>query len=137
MSVHRDGGGVSASVHAGLPPRPDTPPGSRQPPRLDSPPGSRTPWDQAPPQDQAPPWTRPPLEADCSIRLMSRRYASYWNAFLLIICHDITVLSLGSAILTVRITEAFSLPNLSLFCNVQRDVASLSSYSKLNSKCDS
>ena len=55
----------------------------------------------------------------------------------LIICHDITVLSLGYAILTVRITEAFSLPNPSLFCNVQRDVASLSSYSKLNSKYDS
>ena len=47
------------------------------------------------------------------------------------------VLSLGYAILTVRITEAFGLPKPSLFCNVQRDVASLPSYSKLNSKCDS
>ena len=36
-------------------------------------------------------------------------------------------------ILTVRIAEAFGLPKLSLFCNVQRDVASLLSYSKLNS----
>ena len=45
-------------------------------------------------------------------------------------------LSLGYAILTVRITEAFGLPKLSLFCSVQRYVASLSSFSKLNSKCD-
>ena len=37
-------------------------------------------------------------------------------------------------ILTVRIMEAFGLPKLSLFCSVQRDVASLLSYSKLNSK---
>ena len=36
-------------------------------------------------------------------------------------------------ILNVRITEAFGLPTLSLFYNVQRDVASLPSYSKLNS----
>ena len=40
-------------------------------------------------------------------------------------------------LLTVRITEAFGLPKLSVFCNVQRDAASLPSYSKLNSKCDS
>ena len=33
---------------------------------------------------------------------------------------------------TVRITEAFGLYKLSLFCNVQRDVASLPYYSKLN-----
>ena len=55
----------------------------------------------------------------------------------LINCHDLTVLSLGYAILTVRIREAFGLPKLNLFCNVQRHVASLSSYTKLNSKCDS
>ena len=36
-------------------------------------------------------------------------------------------------ILTVRITEAFGLPKPCLFCNVQRNVASLPSYSKLNS----
>ena len=29
---------------------------------------------------------RPPREADCSIRSMSGWYASYWNAFLLILC---------------------------------------------------
>ena len=46
------------------------------------------------------------------------------------------VLSLGY-VLTVRMTEAFGLPKPSLFCNVQRDVASLPSYSKLNSKYDS
>ena len=40
-------------------------------------------------------------------------------------------------LLTVRITEAFGLPKLSLFCNVQRDVTSLPSYIKLNLKCDS
>ena len=34
----------------------------------------------------------------------------------------------------VIITKAFGLPKPSLFCNVQRDVASLLSYSKLNSK---
>ena len=43
------------------------------------------------------------------------------------------VLSLGYAILTVRITEALGLPKPSLFCNVLRDAASLPSYSKLNS----
>ena len=43
-----------------------------------------------------------------------------------------SVLSLGYAILTVRITE-FGLPKANLFCNLQRDVASLPSYSKLNS----
>ena len=40
-------------------------------------------------------------------------------------------------LLTIKITEAFGLPKPSLFCNVQRDVASLPSYNKLNSKCDS
>ena len=34
----------------------------------------------------------------------------------------------------VIITKAFGLPKPSSFCNVQRDVASLPSYSKLNSK---
>ena len=36
----------------------------------------------------------------------------------------------------VTITKAFGLPKPSLFWNVQRDVASLPSYSKLNSKCN-
>ena len=79
------GGGVSASVHAGIPP------GSRHPPLEQTPPLTRPPRTRHPPGpgttplDQAPPRTRhtPPLrESDCSIRLTSGRYASYWNAFL-------------------------------------------------------
>ena len=80
-SVHREGR-VSASVHAGMP---DPPP-----------PGTGTsPWSRHHPPDQAPFRTRhpppgadtppdqaPPPEADPRIRSMSRRYASYWNAFL-------------------------------------------------------
>ena len=34
----------------------------------------------------------------------------------------------------IKITKAFGLPKPSLFCNVQRDIVSLPSYSKLNSK---
>ena len=84
------GGGVSASVHAGMPPRPDTPPGadppdpsdppsgSRLPPRVETPrqgdppwqgdpPGKETPLARRPPgkeipQDQTPPGTRPPQD---------------------------------------------------------------------------
>ena len=84
----------------GYPPRADPPtprtshppPQSRQPPRTRHPPGSRPSQDQThppradTPQEQTPPQTRhpppPPREADCSIRLTSGRYASYWNAFL-------------------------------------------------------
>ena len=40
-----------------------------------------TPLDQTPP-DQTPPDQAHPPEADASIRSMSGRYASYWNAFL-------------------------------------------------------
>ena len=52
-------GGVSASVHAGIPPTPSRHP-QDQPPRNQAPPGSRppradTPQDQAPPQQQTPP----------------------------------------------------------------------------------
>ena len=104
----RGGGGGSAPVHAGIPPLEQTPPGadppgSRHPPRPGrhpptradtTPPGpgrhppgpGRHPPDQAdtPWTRQTPPRTRPPSprEADCSIRLTSGRYASYWNAFL-------------------------------------------------------
>ena len=65
------------------------------PPGADPPPGPGTPPpDQAhhpprpgipPPQADTPPGpgTPPPKEADASIRSMSGRYASYWNAFLL------------------------------------------------------
>ena len=76
------------------PPGPGTPPGA-DPPDQVHPPGSRPP---RPPRSRHPPWTRHtppqtpppgpgtaqehPPEADCSIRLTSGRYASYWNAFL-------------------------------------------------------
>ena len=80
----------------------DTTPPRNRPPRAD-PLGSRPPWSRLPPpgadpprtdtpRDQTPPRTRPPRadnppppprEADSSIRSMSGRYASYWNAFLL------------------------------------------------------
>ena len=76
-----------------LPPPPG--PGRHHPPldQADTPPDKAdthppdqadTPPDQADtPQDQADP--PPPPEADCSIRSMSGRYASHWNAFLLYI----------------------------------------------------
>ena len=60
------GGGVSASVHARIPP-----------PRSRPPPGTRQ--THAPPPDQA---DTPPQEADYRIQSMSGRYASHWNAFL-------------------------------------------------------
>ena len=77
------GGGV-ASVHAGMPAPPtrQTPPG----------PGRHTPWTrQTPPR----PGRHPPREADASIRSMSGRYASYWNAFLFldILSHALSSIS--------------------------------------------
>ena len=58
------------------------PPAGRAP--WENPPGRETPQDQADtPRDQTPLAGRPPREEDCSIRSMSGRYASYWNAFLL------------------------------------------------------
>ena len=102
-SVHR---GVSASVHAGIPPPgADSPssrhqPGSRHPleqtpplpqeqthpPRADTPP-EQTPNPQPHPPEQTPPGADTPPEqtppgADSGIRSMSGWYASYWNAFL-------------------------------------------------------
>ena len=73
----------------------DTPPGSRHPPLPGTPPGPGTPRpgtprEQTPPGPDTPSQTplpdqTPPREADCSIRSTSGRYASYWNAFLLIV----------------------------------------------------
>ena len=71
-SVHR---GVSASVHAGIPPPPgaetpweQTPPQSRQPPR------SRHPLEQTP-SEQTPPWSRhPPPGADIPQEQTSPEY---------------------------------------------------------------
>ena len=57
-------------------------------------------WDTTPPPgaeprsrhppEQTPPWSRhpPPWEAHSSIRSTSGRYASYWNAFLLVLFAD-------------------------------------------------
>ena len=93
-------GGVSASVHAGMPPQEQTPPRADTP-RADTPPGADTPREQTTPQkEQTPPrantlpgadtpQSRHPLaqgvdtppEADSGIRSTSGRHASHWNAF--------------------------------------------------------
>ena len=93
------GGGGSASVHAGIQSPQQTLPGSRHPPADPPPP------EQTPPQDQAPPGSRhhpadppesrhppgpgtpgsrhPPGAGACwEIRSTGGRYASYWNAIL-------------------------------------------------------
>ena len=65
-------------------PRADThPPGTRHTPLGPDPPPEQTP--PLPPPEQTPPPradTPSPREADASMRSMSGRYASYWNAFL-------------------------------------------------------
>ena len=77
------------------PPGADTPQ-SRHPlrssPLEQTPPPSRPPWEQTPPGADTPSGADPPREADTpppeadsGIRSTSGRYASYWNAFLLII----------------------------------------------------
>ena len=78
-SVH-GGGGCLPQCMLGYPP-----PRTRQtPPGADTPP---LPPDQAdPPRPDRPP-TPSPGEADSSIRSMSGRYASFWNAFLLLLAH--------------------------------------------------
>ena len=71
------------------PPEADTPPGSRPPPEADTPPQKQTPPEadtprsRHTPQKQTPPGSRHPPPP--GIRSMSGRYASYWNAFLLIL----------------------------------------------------
>ena len=90
--------GVSASVHAGMPPPwEQTYPRSRHPPgrppweQTPHPPEQTPPWEQTPPEQtpsppgadtppSRPPWeqTPPPRDGHCC-----GRYASYWNAFLL------------------------------------------------------
>ena len=88
-SVILSTGGGAASVHAGMPappPRDQRPPLTRQtPPGPETHPpgpGRHPPWDQGPAPPPGP--ETPPREADASIRSMSGRYASYWNAFLFI-----------------------------------------------------
>ena len=93
---------VCDSVHRGV--SPETPPGPGRPSlagRTPPPRTRQTPLDQGDPpgtrqnppgtrqtprrQGVPPPQTRenPPPEEDCTIRSMSGRYASHWNAFLL------------------------------------------------------
>ena len=62
-------GRENPSPGIGRTPRAIDPPGISRLPRLNS---------RHPPRSRHP----PPREADCSIRSMSGRYASYWNAFL-------------------------------------------------------
>ena len=70
------------------PPWKETPPsGSRHPTRSRHPPGSRHPQPpraDTPLEADTPQKKTPPREADSDIRSMSGRYASYWNAFLLL-----------------------------------------------------
>ena len=64
------------------PPEQTPPPHSRHPPGADTPPppGADTPPRQTPSGSR-----HPSREADSSIRSMSGRYASYWNAFLFLL----------------------------------------------------
>ena len=105
-SVH--GGGVCLSAcwdarppqtrHTAPPDQAHHPPGPGTPPppptRHNPPPQTRhtTPPDQAHhhPGPGTPPPSPPPREADTSIRSMSGRYASYWNAFLFSIVFVVT-----------------------------------------------
>ena len=79
-SVHRGGGCLSACWDT-------TPPGA-------DPPGADIPQSRHPPGADTPPWSsppgsrHPPWEAHSSIRSTSGRYASYWNAFLLVLFAD-------------------------------------------------
>ena len=81
------GGGVLSQCMLGYHPPEQTPPGA-DPPWDQTPLGADTP----PPREQThPPGSRhprsrhPPRETDSSIRSTNGRYASYWNAFLLVI----------------------------------------------------
>ena len=91
VSVCPQGGGLPQCMLGYNPPG-SRPPQDQTPPNQTPPP----PWDQTPPpprtrppQTRHTPWSRPPREADASIRSMSGRYASYWNAFLLYKCTSV------------------------------------------------
>ena len=80
-------GGCLPQCMLGYPPpwtrqtrREQTPQEQRPPRTRHYPPQTRHP---PPPEQRPPDQADPPQEADCSIRLTSGRYASYWNAFLL------------------------------------------------------
>ena len=98
-------GGVSASVHAGMPPPPPgadprtrhtTPPQTRHttpqtrhttppPDQTHHPPGPDTPPPHPRTRHTRPPGPGTPPKADSGIRSMSGWYASYWNAFLFLL----------------------------------------------------
>ena len=91
-SVHGSGGqgGLPQCMLGYHPPRQGRPP---PPGKVDPPPGKETPWArQTPPQQGRPPWQggspwrgRPSLRsASWEIRSTSGRYASYWNAILVL-----------------------------------------------------
>ena len=65
------------------PPGADAPLEQTSPLGADTPPLSRHPQEKTPPRADTP-LSRPPREADSCIRSTSGRYASYWNAFLLV-----------------------------------------------------
>ena len=99
-------GGLSASVHAGIPPSPSketpTPPARQTPPWQGDPPtGKETPRQGDPPGKDTPHWQGDPYptgkettpgketprrNACWEIRSTSGRYASYWNVILVFIC---------------------------------------------------
>ena len=66
--------GKETPLWQGRPPRQGEPPRQGDPPGRETPPARRPPWQGGPPGRETPP----------GIRSMSGRYASYWNAFLLI-----------------------------------------------------
>ena len=78
----------------------DTPP----PPGADTLPPEQTP----PTGSRHPPEQTPPRDADCSIRSTSGRYASYWNAFLLVMVNirEISFLTL-TGIWSVTVGEMY------------------------------
>ena len=83
-SVHRGEGGLRQGEppQQGDPPwQGEPPPGKENPPSMETPPGKENPppGQGEPPQQGDPPGKETPPP---SIRSMSGRYASYWNAFL-------------------------------------------------------
>ena len=77
------GGRCLPQCMLGYPPGADTPQGRHHPPEQTSPLGTDTPLGADTPRADTPREQTPtPRKADSSMRSMSGRYASYWNAFL-------------------------------------------------------
>ena len=134
VSVILSTGGGSASVHAGIP-TPPPPPRSRPPPWSRHPPGSDTPQQQTPPRSRHPPEQTPreqtpPRKADSSIRSMSGRCASYWNAFLFQSVFACTLWLHGVAtlwrLLDSDTCDEYGFPTCSAFSAIVTDVDVLS-----------